>query len=69
MKPFDVRKLRAKTKLNQSEFWSPIGISQSGGSRYEGGRAIPKPVRILLDLAYGSISKCSKMFGKVRWVR
>lgn len=48
--------LRRKTKLNQSEFWQRIGITQSGGSRYEHGRAIPKPVALLLKLAYSADS-------------
>ncbi len=37
---------------NQLEFWGPIGVTQSGGSRYESGRDMPKSVRILLHLAY-----------------
>jgi DNA-binding transcriptional regulator YiaG len=47
-----VRALRKRAGLNQHDFWNRIGVTQSGGSRYENGRAIPKPVRILLDLAY-----------------
>ncbi len=45
--------VRKKLGMNQGEFWSRVGVTQSGGSRYESGRAIPKPVRILLVLAYG----------------
>lgn len=45
----DVRKQRG---LNQSEFWSRIGVTQSGGSRYETGRAMPKPVAMLFELVY-----------------
>lgn len=48
-----VRKLRLKLKMNQSEFWSALGVSQSGGSRYEGGRNIPEPVQLLLKMVYG----------------
>ena len=47
-----IRALRKRTGLNQFDFWTRVGITQSCGSRYEGGRRIPKPVRILLDLAY-----------------
>jgi transcriptional regulator with XRE-family HTH domain len=47
-------KLRRHLDLNQHEFWSTLGLSQSGGSRYEGGdRPIPPPMQILLELAYG----------------
>lgn len=33
---------------SQTEFWSRFGVSQSGGSRYENGRALPRPVLMLL---------------------
>ena len=41
---------RQKQSLNQSDFWSRYGVTQSGGSRYESGRNIPKPLAILLYL-------------------
>ena len=50
----EVLAMRKKANLNQSEFWSPIGVTQSGGSRYESGRNIPKPVQRLLVIAYGT---------------
>jgi DNA-binding transcriptional regulator YiaG len=50
----DVVKLRQRLKLSQDEFWSRIFITQSGGSRYESGRAIPKPVQALIALCYGT---------------
>ncbi len=46
----DVREIRRKLGLNQSQFWSKIGVTQSGGSRYESGRNIPRPVQALLRL-------------------
>lgn len=46
-KPADIRRLRGE---NQSDFWFRFGVSQSGGSRYEGERGIPKPVKILMAL-------------------
>jgi hypothetical protein len=56
MKPFDrianPRDIRRKLRLNQLEFWSRIGVTQSGGSRYESGRSMPKPVRELLRLVH-----------------
>ena len=44
--------LRKKLGLNQSEFWSNVNVTQSGGSRYESGRAIPDQVLILIELIY-----------------
>lgn len=35
---------------NQNTFWRRFGVTQSGGSRYESGRTIPKPVRLLIAL-------------------
>ena len=56
MKPFsrikNPRDIRKKIGLNQMDFWSQIGVTQSGGSRYESGRAMSKPVRELLRLVY-----------------
>jgi predicted transcriptional regulator len=53
VKPFSLipnpRDMRKRLGMNQSEFWSRIGVTQSGGSRYESG---PKPVRELVRLVY-----------------
>ena len=49
-----VLKLRWRLGLNQHEFWSSLGVTQSGGSRYESGRRIPQPVAKLIELAYGN---------------
>lgn len=46
------REIRRKLGLNQQGFWSKIGVTQSGGSRYESGRNMPKPVRELLRLVH-----------------
>lgn len=48
----EAKLLRSKLGMNQSEFWSRISVTQSGGSRYESGRNLPRPVRLLLHLAY-----------------
>jgi transcriptional regulator with XRE-family HTH domain len=45
-------KLRKQMGLNQQEFWSRVGVTQSGGSRYESGRGISRPVAMLIELAY-----------------
>lgn len=56
MKPFEritnPRDIRRRLRLNQQQFWSRIGVTQSGGSRYESGRNMPKPVRELLRLVH-----------------
>jgi DNA-binding transcriptional regulator YiaG len=46
----DIAVTRQKSNLNQTEFWKWYGVTQSGGSRYESGRNIPKPLAILLWL-------------------
>jgi len=48
----DPREIRRKLGLNQQQFWSKIGVTQSGGSRYESGRNMPRPVRELLRLVH-----------------
>lgn len=56
MKIFDrvlnPREIRRRLGLNQEQFWTQIGVTQSGGSRYESGRDMPKPVRELLRLVH-----------------
>jgi len=46
------RSIRIRLGLNQQDFWGRIGVTQSGGSRYEGGRSMPKPVQELLRLVH-----------------
>lgn len=48
--PLDMRKA---VGVNQHKFWTKLGVTQSGGSRYESGRSLPKPVRMLLALSSG----------------
>ena len=44
--------LRKGLGLNQHDFWSALGVTQGGGSRYERGRKVSKTVAMLLDLVY-----------------
>ena len=60
------RDLRQKMGRNQSEFWKRIAVTQSGGSRYESGRDMPKPVRILLHLAYAPEKQAAAMLEYLR---
>lgn len=46
------REIRRRLGMNQEQFWTRIGVTQSGGSRYESGRTMPKPVRQLLRLVH-----------------
>lgn len=45
-----VASARRQNGVNQSAYWNPLGVSQSGGSRYESEREIPRPVELLLAL-------------------
>jgi len=58
-----VVKTRHKRNENQSVFWSRLGVTQSGGSRYESGRRIPKPIVLLFELIYGKkpLTKLAKL--------
>jgi predicted transcriptional regulator len=51
-KTLNLRKLRRDLGLNQHEFWSAVGVTQSGGSRYETGRTMSRPVRELVRLVH-----------------
>ena len=48
----DAREIRRKLAMNQQQFWSRLGVTQSGGSRYESGRNMPRPVQQLLRLVH-----------------
>jgi hypothetical protein len=51
-KTLQPRHLRQRLGLNQQQFWSAVGVTQSGGSRYESGRDMPKPVTELVRLVH-----------------
>jgi transcriptional regulator with XRE-family HTH domain len=48
----DARALRRKLGINQQQFWSELGVTQSAGSRYESGRNMSRPVQQLLRLVH-----------------
>lgn len=58
--------MRQKTGLNQTQFWQRVGIGQSAGSRYETGRNIPRPVQMLLRIAYGTRAQSAKQVDALR---
>jgi len=47
-----IRHMRFLSGLNQQQFWNAVGVTQSGGSRYESNRAVPKSVQELIRLKY-----------------
>lgn len=59
-------KLRKSLKLTQAQFWNPIGITQSGGSRYENGRRLPSTVRSCLLIAYSPLEKAMNEYQRLR---
>ena len=61
-----VKALREDLQLNQRDFWPRVGITQSGGSRYELGRRIPKAVQMLLQVAYAKDKPSADL---VAWLR
>lgn len=58
--------MRKKLNVNQSEFWSRVGLGQSAGSRYESGRNIPRPVQMLLRIAYGTKAQAARQLEVLR---
>lgn len=64
----DVRGLRKSLGINQSEFWSKFGVTQSGGSRYEAGRSMPTPLKLLMQAWLDKLiddAKLEKLSGKL----
>ena len=43
---------RRSLGIIQQDFWARLGVTQSGGSRYERGRPLPPAVAMLLDIVY-----------------
>ncbi len=41
---------REQSDQNQTDFWARFGTIQSAGSRYETGRAMPRPLKLLITL-------------------
>ena len=62
----DVKQIRNKAQLNQTEFWGRVGCTQSTGSRYESGRAVPRAVQTLIKIAYGTRHQSEKEVERLR---
>jgi DNA-binding transcriptional regulator YiaG len=65
----EILKIRHRLGLRQDQFWQAVGVTQSGGSRYENGRRVPQPVAILLSIAYGTPTQATKTVATVRRMR
>lgn len=48
----EIRALRNSKKMNQTQFWGALNVTQSCGSRYESGRKIPTLVQLMIDLVH-----------------
>ncbi len=66
--PKNYRLIRQTLSMNQHDFWSKIGVTQSGGSRYETGRAVPKPTATLVTLTYDDPAKALQVLAKLRGI-
>lgn len=63
----NVKKLRLSLDMTQSEFWLPLGVSQSAGSRYETeSREIFEPVKKLVLIAYGKWRESQMLVNDLR---
>ena len=62
------RELRRKMDITQSEFWSRIGVTQSGGSRYETGRKAPNTTQTVIDLTYGPLNAAVERLAAMRGI-
>lgn len=61
-----LRNLRQKRGMNQSEFWGQVGVTQSGGSRYENGRNVPPIVAMAVELAHGPKASAERLLVVLR---
>ena len=66
MVKFDSKAARTALGLNQSQFWQQVFVTQSGGSRYENERNVPRSVRALLVIAYGTDEQAQAVFDHIR---
>lgn len=62
----DLKAIRHKRGMNQTEFWQLLGVTQSGGSRYESERDMPKPVESLVTITYGTPAQLFKELQRLR---
>lgn len=61
-----VAALRDALRLQQRAFWGAIGLTQSGGSRYEHGREIPRSTLFVLRLVFGPEQEAMTLLKQLR---
>ena len=66
MTAFDSKAARTALGINQSQFWQQVFVTQSGGSRYENDRSVPRSIQALLVIAYGTDAEAKAMFDHLR---
>ena len=66
MVKFDSKAARTALGINQSQFWQQVFVTQSGGSRYENERNVPRSIRALLVIAYGTDEQAQAVFDHIR---
>lgn len=64
--PEEIKAFRKRLGMSQSDFWGRIGVTQSGGCRYERGRNLPRTVRVLLHVAYAPDDRAHRLVGHLR---
>ena len=61
-----VRALRKLTGMTQTQFWTRVMVTQSGGHRYESGRDIPSCVQAMLKLVFGTQKQAEALLARLR---
>lgn len=64
--PAQIKALRKSLKLPQVVFWQRLGVTQSGGSRYETGRSVPLSTLLLLQIVYGTARESAALVDFLR---
>jgi transcriptional regulator with XRE-family HTH domain len=62
----DLAAQRTALGLTQTVFWGAIGVSQSGGARYEQGRDVPPSAAVALRVAFWPEAKALRHVEKLR---
>lgn len=68
-KKINYRKHREQLGLTQAEYWGRIGLQQSTGSRYEGGRKPHGSTVLLHQISFGDVDDAARVIVRVRDMR
>lgn len=61
-----LKHLRKQMRLNQRDFWGVFKIGQAGGSRYEQGRSMPPPLKLLMQLVLSADAQADALMRTLR---